>query len=118
VFVEQTIRDAHHLVVKSVVATFLSTDQEQGGSPLVEGIENSDRFAAALNTELTHHAMPGTSYVARVRKRQHGTKVFKLSDAGVYCGLLMLAQSFPPLSELIGVFDIPCHCESISNVFP
>jgi hypothetical protein len=118
VFVEQTIRDTHHLAIESIVAAFPAADQKQRSSPLVEGIENPDWSTGTLNTQLAHDAMARAFDVARMRKSQRRSESLQFFDVGSYVDLLTLAKGFPPLSELVGVLHFPCHGGSISNIFP
>jgi hypothetical protein len=110
----KTIGNRNELLVKPLRAPFLPADQQDRHSSRVESVEDPDRLSAALNPQLSHGAVFRCSYTARVRERQHRAAALELPHMRIHIDLLRLREVRPPLAELVGVFDLPCHQSELS----
>jgi hypothetical protein len=69
VLIKKPIGHAHKLVIESLVTALPAPNQEDRRASGVEGVEDSDRFPAALNPQFAHRTVPRSLDVAGIRKR-------------------------------------------------
>ena len=80
VLVVDSVRHRNHAFVETIVPGLAASDQENGGPSRIEGIEDSVRVAAVLNSKLPHIAVPRTIDVGGVRKGERRSERFQQTD--------------------------------------
>src|SRR5260370_22401865 len=93
-----------------MVAGLVGADEQDRRAARVEGVDDSDRSSAALHAQVR---MLRALDLGRIRKRQVRSL---LHQEHRDCGDVLLdavSQLLPPISEFVGVFDVPAH----ENIF-
>jgi hypothetical protein len=88
------VREGYHSLVKPVVAGFVSTDQQDRGTPWIECVENPDRMTGALHPQFPHVTMPGIFDAGGMRKRQIRTNSMRSSAVAVMSSCCVSVSSF------------------------
>lgn len=109
VFVVESIGEGNHICVEPLVTGPIASDQKDRSPARIEREERSERSTAVLGAKLLHigvfRAGDGVDmWTAEVRPIDR--KELDAKSDGV---LLLFAEGFPPLSELLGIFDVPRH---------
>src|SRR5713226_9029923 len=105
----EPICNRHELFVPSVIASFVSSDQENYGSTRVKGVKDPVWPPGVLNTQLLHVWKAGRTHGVRVRTGERWAAELQESYLLIDVVLLRLGQIVPPGFELVRVFDFPFH---------
>lgn len=73
----------------------------------IEGVQDAVGPSPMLDAQFTHVGMSGAVNPGTVGKAQMRAARFKQSNRGVNGFLFGLAERVPPITEFIGIFDVP-----------
>lgn len=95
------------LFIPLIVAGFVTTQKQNGGSSWIKGIQGSVRATFMLGTKLSQLAMFRAIDATAVWKRQLRASFFQELHSCSNRNLLLFSESEPPILKFIRVFDFP-----------
>ena len=104
------VGQGHELFIPVRLAGFVSSDQQDRGTPGIEGKENAIGPSLVLATQLAHIRKPGTP-VDRigVRPLEMNGLLFQKADGKINTLLFIGVERVPPLLEFLGELDLVGH---------
>src|ERR1035437_4772879 len=104
------VGQGHELFIPTRLAGFVASDQQDRGTPGIEGKENPIGPSLVLTAKFTHIRKPGTP-VDRigVRPLEMNALLFQKADRKVHAFLLIGGKAVPPLLEFLGELDLVGH---------
>jgi hypothetical protein len=82
-------------------------EEQNRGSPRIEGVEYPVRPAVMLNPKLAHVAVTRADYPGRIRERQCRSVLDQQIDNTAHVSLLLVVQVEEPPGELVGALNLP-----------
>src|ERR1017187_7797717 len=109
VVVVKLICQRYVLLVPTVVAGFVATQQQKRHAARIENVEHPVGVSLVLHPQLPHSGMARAVYLAAVRKWEMGTPILQQQDGPVDRYAFGFGESVPPCLEFIRNLDIPRH---------
>jgi hypothetical protein len=104
------VGQGHKFFVPVRLAGLVASDEQNRGTPGIEGKENAIWPSLVLASQLTHIRKPGTP-VDRigVRPLEVNALLFQKPNGKIHAFLLIGVERVPPLLEFLGEFDLVRH---------
>jgi hypothetical protein len=115
VFVIQLIGDGDMNFIPTIVAGFVTADQQNRHAARVKGIKRSIWTSGVLRSEFTHMPVSRAVNATAVRMTERWTPRLQQLNRSRHRNLLGLCQTGPPITKFIGVFDIPSRAPNITS---
>src|SRR2546425_32217 len=105
VSVVEPISDRDELFVPALIPCLVPSEEQDSGSPRIEGVENPVRPSLMLNPQLPHMAVPRRRDPRTGRISQLGSVILQKPDGCRDRFLVGVAEALPPTLAPVGVLD-------------
>src|ERR1019366_728519 len=114
--VVEPVGQRNHVFVETVVTCLVTADEQARATPWIESVEYAKRISGVLDAEFPHVLVPRGCHSRRAREWKSRSVFLELAHAREERLAFALRQLVPPLSELVGVLDLPYQLTH--NVIP